>query len=596
MFGNATKFDRQATFTDLNDEIAPNNRNYDRNASFSGNPNTTTNEYVVSEDLYVEVEPEVEDNKPIDMFPISSNDPKMKYRLNDAYLKNDSGKDLLSGSIVGGSFAELRANLQDIDEELHLALEKGIDDEKNLYKFITTKKQKVQDLKKRNEIMYVEVDAEENTKPISFGKYMGQGIPLSPEIEYQLIGLMKKAGKYRLAIDKLESRLKDEVNEKKKVKSELVATAKELEVAKLVATNAGSTDWRKVKTGSNINSKAQAEEARRKREEERRKLFSGLADDDEDAFFFGEDQNMNYLKRLIVLAKRWWVRNQPFGNDLRMVEARYGNSVASYFIFFRWLFVNAIMIAIVQSLFLTFHVFTLYTDGRPIYGNGTSNVTYTKKISWMSFTGSVPTWSLYSSYSPNEAIQYAVVLLISQLLLLLVTIQKSVSEDRSKKLFDQVTGNSKVWSKLTLNAFDHSQTNAEMFEDSQFHIGEALVVKILEERAVGELETMTNKEKWILFGRRIILFLAYVLVQGIGWYAIIYLTANNKYIQSQVSVVVGTTVPLDVVPIAVSVINAILPAVITKITKLEKWQHQGDFIKQKTCKFFSFYATHAKSY
>ena len=85
-------------------------------------------------------------------------------------------------------------------------------------------------------------------------------------------------------------------------------------------------------------------------------------------------------------------------------------------------------------------------------------------------------------------------------------------------------------------------------------------------------------------------------MQGIGWYAIIYLTANNKYIQSQVSVVVGTTVPLDVVPIAVSVINAILPAVITKITKLEKWQHQGDFIKQKTCKFFSFYATHAKSY
>ena len=46
-------------------------------------------------------------------------------------MKNDSSKDLLSGSIVGGSFAELRANLQDIDEELHLALEKGIDDESN---------------------------------------------------------------------------------------------------------------------------------------------------------------------------------------------------------------------------------------------------------------------------------------------------------------------------------------------------------------------------------------------------------------------------------------------------------------------------------
>ena len=136
-------------------------------------------------------------------------------------------------------------------------------------------------------------------------------------------------------------------------------------------------------------------------------MFSGLADDEEEGMLFGDEQSMHYIKRLIILAKRWWKKHQPFGRDLLMVESRYGNSVASYFIFFRWLFINAMILAVLQSLFLTSHIYSIYSSGLPYQQNGTLNATYVPRSSWLKVTGTVPDWSLYSSYSTNEAIQYA---------------------------------------------------------------------------------------------------------------------------------------------------------------------------------------------
>ena len=392
MFSKKSKLYRQSAFTDLNQAYENNNNNVSfggtNTSNYYNNNDNATTAYVVNEDLYVEVSDKEQEFDNFDNNNNNNNKNNMfKRSSSDKYLDSETNNvEYRVGQVVGGTFAELRANVNtdDIEEELYLALEKGIEDDQNIYNSSNMKTKNVRrdKYKKRSEMTYVEVDVDDhnnrnNNRKVNFGKYMGSGIPLSPEVEFQLMGLMKKAGKYRLTIDRLEDRLKKEIDEKKKVKEELTSTTKELEVAKLVAGSAGNNDWRNIKSvgGSNINSRAQAAEARRKREEERRKLFSGLADDEEEGMLFGDEQSMHYIKRLIILAKRWWKKHQPFGRDLLMVESRYGNSVASYFIFFRWLFINAMILAVLQSLFLTSHIYSIYSSGLPYQQNGTLNAT-----------------------------------------------------------------------------------------------------------------------------------------------------------------------------------------------------------------------------
>lgn len=537
---------------------------------------TTRSSYIVPEEdgMFIEVE---------EAQVVSENTAKiggMSILQNSYIEKDDLHSNIKRDSI--GTFTEQRAegDLEQFEELVQNNLDH------KLKKPSSSKRKRLLD------VTFVEVGVEDSGdigpgNP-SFGKYQGEGgIPLAPAVENQMIMLMKKAGKYRGTIDKLEDKLKEAIVMRKKLEEELESTKNELDVAKLV-TGGGGDDWRRglnTVSGTNANAQQAAALARQKREEERRKMFSGLADDEEEGLSFGDDNNRNVFKRIVLGVKRWWKRNQPFGRDLLMVESRFGNSVAAYFIFFRWLFVNAMILFALQGIFMFYHVGNLYVNGMPYIANGTDTVVM-KKVPWASFQGTVPKWMLFSSYSPVEGVQYAAIMFLSQIVLILFTIQKTVAEDRKKKVFDQVTGNSKVWTKLTLNAWDHSHTDTSAFADQSYHTGEAISVKILEEKTAGALQSRTAKEKYMLYAKRIVLFLLYMVLQISGWFVIIYLTANNKMLQESVTKAVGQQVPLDIVPVAVSIINALLPAIITKLVELEKWDSQGDFIKQKTTKIF----------
>ena len=119
-----------------------------------------------------------------------------------------------------------------------------------------------------------------------------------------------------------------------------------------------------------------------------------------------------------------------------------------------------------------------------------------------------------------------------------------------------------------------------------YQVAEHITVKLHEDATKGAAQERSKRETYILYAKRFVLFLLYMIVQVSGWSVIIYLTANSRAVSGQITALVGQEIPLDIVPIAVSVINAVLPAVITKLTELEGWESQGDFIKQKTTKIF----------
>ena len=532
-----------------------------------GPQSTSTNSYVIEveevDDQYVETAEAVEESR--------------IGRRNDPYYNVTEVPTEINGFDIG-TFGEERArrSLHQLDRQIEEVLSEVPGESK----------------KKRKEakIEFAEQFSDDEAAqqgPVYFARYQGAGgTPLAPKVEERMIGLMQKAGKYRGAIDKLSDKLNEALAAKKKLEDELESTKNELDVAKMVS-GQGGDDWRRRlnTTGGNANAAQQAALARQKREEERRKMFSGLAEDEDELLNFGTDESINPIKRFIVLLKRWWKRHQPFGRDLLMVESRYGNSVGAYFIFFRWLFVNAMILFAIQGVFMFYHVGNLYLYGVQNILNGTAPVTM-EPVQWSKFEGIVPSWALFSNYSQEEAVQYTGVLFGSQIILLVFTIQKTVAEDRKKKVFEQVTGNSKQWTKLTLNGWDHSYTDRSAFSDQMYQVAEHITVKLHEDATKGAAQERSKRDTYILYAKRFVLFLLYMIVQVSGWSVIIYLTANSRAVSGQITALVGQEIPLDIVPIAVSVINAVLPAVITKLTELEGWESQGDFIKQKTTKIF----------
>jgi hypothetical protein len=65
----------------------------------------------------------------------------------------------------------------------------------------------------------------------------------------------------------------------------------------------------------------------------------------------GSGSNVTWMK-----IKRFFIRLSPFSSDLRQIESRFGNSVASYFKFFRWFILCFITGAIPCTYLLSMHI------------------------------------------------------------------------------------------------------------------------------------------------------------------------------------------------------------------------------------------------
>ena len=202
--------------------------------------------------------------------------------------------------------------------------------------------------------------------------------PLPESVEIQLVHMMKrivKLEKYkkknkeqRLALHKKVQTLQQELEKSKQETLEAEAMAgmtAQSSSSALLRTQSG-------KSLTNSNKEKKLLEQQKQREQNRKRLFAGLAEDDGDEDNGGSDgfdssNPMGSLfHRLLRSIRTCWRKNIPFRSDLIVIKSRYGGSTASFFVFFRWLFVNNLAIFLLQSLFFSLHLSQLLSRGHQV--------------------------------------------------------------------------------------------------------------------------------------------------------------------------------------------------------------------------------------
>ncbi|KAF4324491.1 hypothetical protein BBO99_00000179 [Phytophthora kernoviae] len=95
-------------------------------------------------------------------------------------------------------------------------------------------------------------------------------------------------------------------------------------------------------------------------------------------------------------------------------------------------------------------------------------------------------------------------------------------------------------------------------------------------------------QKYILYARRFIAFIFYTAIQAASWYLIILLTTQSSELQLKIATDAAFFAPYasTIVPAAVTVINAILPKLISLLTAIEKWDDVGFAIKAMVTRLY----------
>lgn len=345
-----------------------------------------------------------------------------------------------------------------------------------------------------------------------------------------------------------------------------------------------------------------AEEERRKREDQRRQLKEGLVDlvaddDDFDALGFGlgigglaegfVGQLLRTLRKVRRKTRRFVRRHTPLQADVRRIGARYGYSVASFFIFSRWIIFNFTIAVLFYSYLVARHIWALASKKESVeylqstfadrtrlhftqlFGLESSfpRKTYNRmrfvqgrfsKDSNMNGTGftvrsavsnegtldSFSSWSLFSTFGTDEALEYAAVQLAVIFVVVWLTVRKWVIEDRNSKMVGMFEESQKStrYSKVALNAWNYSICSQNEIEDSRYGIGEMLTTMLHDDKAGDTKEGRTTREKRILLARRLVAGLFLLAFLAAGWAAILFLTAFSTQVEENISNAIGTPV------------------------------------------------------
>ena len=441
--------------------------------------------------------------------------------------------------------------------------------------------------------------------------------------------IIEETGKEKEKIERRNEKLREEVAKLEREKDEAEAKAeKEIMLFK----------YKNMKALGGADRLADAE-AKRKRDEARRQLFSDGAIDDEDheagIDTDGPQANVSSAWNRI---KRWWRRHLPFKEDLRRIEARFGSSVACYFYFARWVIMTYFALTLFSLIFLLKHVLYLtnYSENGVSDPTGRSAQNIWKSTDWSAFTVFLPKFLLISSYqggdektlyvdptsvasdgtcatsssanllqpldgsspqmwtySPGdelgERLDYIFLIGLLNLVIIIVAVYKWVQEDKKARAFEvsESAGGKMKYAKLSLNAWDHSQSKQNEVDDFMYNMRQSFFLAVHEDDVISAKDSRTVDERTKLFLRRAGCSFVYLLLLFASAGGIIYLQTqsfNLRVALSQSSFLkdAGSTAEIissSIVPLAVSAINGVLPVIIRTLSGLEKWDSEGFRLK-----------------
>lgn len=402
---------------------------------------------------------------------------------------------------------------------------------------------------------------------------------VSGKDEYQILVLEKK-----LAVFRKQLILSKEKNLKlKQKKSNTVRKLKDLQqIYELQSVELEKTREELSRSSSkpaagfrftNNNNRDTTIEWQKQRQEAMRQLMSGATDQLEDDGTIITPSNA--VDVTLKKFKMYLARLYPLSRDLKQIEAYHGSSVVSYFRFFRWMIVIYLSLSIPCLIFLIRHVLALNQAGK----------------AWKGFKGIAPHLILFQSYQTTEAVEYTVQIGSFGIIMLLITLQKWIREDRMLKTVDALesgSGKKNKFSRISINAWDFFIKSAPQALDLKKSIAEQIRVALHEDEAQEKQKERSTKERYILYFRRFLGTVLYLSLQASGWFVIILLTTQSATFEETLATYSDILAPYaaSIVPAGVTIINAALPALISAITKLEKWDDAGFAIKAMVTRLF----------
>jgi hypothetical protein len=469
----------------------------------------------------------------------------------------------------------------------------------------------------------------------------GPGAQLNPELERHVEKLAELYEHSKKKNRELRKKLRSAEQQSEAVRKKARKLEEDMEEAELKAElNLRMLQYKSKGGEAGPRTMAGDLEAQRKRDEQRRQMYSadGGAEENETegiATVGVDSASSKWVKRLGALSRKHF----PLNRDLRRIEAHFGSSVAAYFSFLRWMFINYLVMGALCGMFLLKHVYSLQTfsalsaaERKAQYNSRGEPWAYYdwRAASWGEKVGFLPRFTMFSSFNPGdsgtmyysgtlyagtairdargaavapvaddtlvqgaaagERLDYVTIIAVCHLVLLASAGYKWIREDRRSKvfaMFEQLENKSR-FAQLALNAWDHSLKDRAEIEDLKHALLDTYFVSVKELEAEDLRKQRSLEQRVVLFLRRSLSNLLYLAVQGGSATAIILLTAESGTLGAKIQLAIANNELLrplfsivagSLVPIAVSFINGCLPTIVAYITALEKWDDAGFYTK-----------------
>ncbi|KAJ1437470.1 hypothetical protein B484DRAFT_477389 [Ochromonadaceae sp. CCMP2298] len=251
----------------------------------------------------------------------------------------------------------------------------------------------------------------------------------------------------------------------------------------------------------------------------------------------------------------------PFRRDLHMIHAHFGSSLASYFVFQRFVFLQYCVVASVMGLFAVYHVSVSVRHQEDTLGG------------FISGAGYLPQFMIYSTFDSKERFVYAAVVIVTMFATLFFLSLTMVHEHRRAIAAEAIEAEDLApFSKEILCAWDNSLATKQDIDECRGKHDHACLQLLEDCHETGQKKARSNLGLLAIYLRRTLGTLLYLLLVGASFTAIILLTVSAGAIASRSSRASGLKgVGPFIVPAALNIINSLVPQVLQLISKLEGW-------------------------
>ena len=256
------------------------------------------------------------------------------------------------------------------------------------------------------------------------------------------------------------------------------------------------------------------------------------------------------------------IRLTPFKGDIRKITAQFGSSVASFFIFYRFIFLQSILIALVALGFTIFHIISM--ANRP---STVQEILLSK--------GLLPQFMMYSSFDDSEQVYYISVVIGCLVVTFFALADKYIREDLISKEAEAIAAeNTYTYGSDCFCAWDFSVASKTEADDYCGSLAQVYCLLLSETKDMGLKDSRSSADLFGLYVRRVIGFTLYLAVQTISFVLIILVTLNQNSFIKLISGVGGLTNLGAIVPPALlTTINYLTPELFTRITQIEQWDN-----------------------